>query len=256
LLPLKPPSYGAENASPWELSLGYSISTDYADTTTPRSYTNSVLAGVDYHFDANWSLGLEVGVRAETIDGQIPKEVQQSYAETVSPSTAIELDYTEHFWRSHKFLLFLHAEPLWDDASRLEGYQGLYGGGGSLIFNFFGKTYTLAQTIDATELYNTFAYATDTTSNPDYFYTYKLVNALHFWGSYKIAYTFGFKATRYMDDFWGYNYQNSISIGKSWQNFSASLVYTNGGFTDDGTVSLWYIDEYRSIGQLILNYSF
>jgi len=250
------PTFKIEETSPWSFDVRYAVETDYADTATPRGYTNALFAALGYQFTPNWSVTAEAGGRGEFYDGQIDKDRQESYSEAISATTSFELDFEDKFWGSNTYGLSLHGEPLWDQASIYEGYKGLVGGGASAVFFFNHKTFSIGQSIDATELINTFKYASDTTANPDYFVTYKLGAGMRFWGSYKIGYVFGLKTTRYLDGFWGYNYQNSIVLSKSWGNLTVAVSYDNGGFTDDGMVSLWYIDEYRRIGSLAINYKF
>ncbi|NJL25727.1 MAG: hypothetical protein HC902_11505 [Calothrix sp. SM1_5_4] len=59
-----------------------------------------------------------------------------------------------------------------------------------------------------------------------------------------------------MDGFLGYSYSDRFSLENTWRNVSLALTYTNGGFTDDGRVSLWFIDQYRRILMLAMNYAF
>ena len=108
-------------------------------------------------------------MRAEFVNGQIDKGQEQGYDEVVSPSTSLELDFDGKISHEHKYSAFLHGEPLWDEASRLEGYKGLVGFGGELDLNFFRKTYAFFNSLDATELINTFKYGSDLSANPDYF---------------------------------------------------------------------------------------
>jgi hypothetical protein len=245
-----------EDESPWDATLVYRIATDYADTNKPRGYANEFLFDLGYKLDKSWTLTGEVGARADFFDGQIEKGSQQSYDETISPTTNLELSYAHDFMQSHKYELSIHAEPLWDQASHLEGYKALYGAGGNVALRFFNKRYTFMNSLDVTELQNTYYYGSDLTANPDYFVTYRLTNSLKFLSTWKISYIFGMKTTRYLDGFWGYNYENNIKLAKSFGKLSASLAYMNGGFTDDGTLSLWYIDQYRSMAVFGINYEF
>jgi hypothetical protein len=250
------PTFKIEETSPWAFAVRYSVETDYADTAAPRGYTNAVFTSLGYQFTPNWSFTSEAGARGEFFDGQIDKDQQESYSEVVSASTSFELDYEDKFWGTDSYSMSMHGEPLWDQASIYEGYKGLVGAGASVNFNFYHKTFTIGQALDATELLNTFKYASDTTANPDYFVTYKLANSIRFWGAYKLSYIFGLKTTRYLDGFWGYNYQNTFALSRSWGHLTVAVAYDNGGWTDDGTVSLWFIDEYRRLGRFAINYTF
>ncbi len=125
-----------------------------------------------------------------------------------------------------------------------------------MTFGFFARRYTMSHLLDWTSLINTYRSNSSGVANPDYFYTYKWVNSVRFLQTWKASYTFGAKVTRYLDDFVGYSYSNSFGVSKTWKSVSASLSYDNGGFTDDGYIRLWYIDEYRRVFRMFVSYSF
>ncbi len=242
--------------SPWSGSLKYGLSSDFASDRKPRGYENILIGDVGYRFNRRWSAGLTASARFLTLDGQIPKGREQDYSEVLEPGTSLEALYSRPFYQSHSFSVVMHGEPLWAKDSRLEGHRALLGIGSALAFGFFAKRFTMTHALDATSLINEYKTNSSGVANPDYFYTYKWINSFRFWQTYKASYTFGAKVTRYLDDFIGYSYSNSFSISKSWQNFSLALAYDNGGFTDEGYIALWYIDEYRRIGRLMMSYAF
>lgn len=242
--------------SPWSSFLRYSVLSDYADPAQPRSYTQSLRAGLGYKIDENWSMSGDFSVRAETVNGQIDKDREESYAETLNGSTAVELDFQKAFLGNHSYTFFAHGEPLWDEASRREGYKGIVGGGASLSLAFFNKRYSMDHVFDVSQLMNTFKYSIDTTANPDIFYTYKLVNSIRLFEKLRLSYSWGLKLTRYTDAFTSYSYSNTISLSTAWRKWGMAVAYDNGGFTDNGEMSLWYVDQYRRVVIAMLSYTF
>jgi hypothetical protein len=234
--------------SPWSAALRYGYSSDYADERQPRAYEHLLASELEYKIDPKWSA---------TIDGQIPKGREQSFAEVLNPSTSLEVAYGDDFYeRRHHFSIGVHGEPLWTEDSRLEGHQALLGVGGRIQLNFFNKRYSMTHDLDATSVVNTYHYGSDLNANPDYFWTYKVKNDFRFARTWKASYSFGAKVTRYLDNFVGYSYNNTFGLSKTWRNFAAALTYDNGGFTDDGYVRLWYIDEYRRVLKVMVSYAF
>lgn len=234
----------------------YSGLTDFAVNRNPRAYTHNLMGALSYQLDENWSLEAVLGVRAETLAGQIEKGKEQTYDEVINPSSAFAVGYSGKFNYNNSFELSASGEPLWDQASRLEGYRGVIGVGGKWSIDFFRRRYILTNDFDLSELINTYRTASDGTANPDHFFTYKLSNVFRLFGQTRFSYTFGAKVTRYLDDFIGYSYQNSFGLSQKFGAFTAILSYDNGGFTDRGEISLWFIDEYRRIARLSLNYTF
>jgi hypothetical protein len=245
----------APEKSPWSHVFNYAVLTDYADARKPRAYTNVFAGSVAYQLNSNWSLGLDAGITADTLDGQVQKGEEQTYAETVNPVTELSLGYGETL-ASYNYSVGIHGEPLYTEAARREGHQGLIGAGGLIRVGFWNKRYTMTHMIDGTSMINSFHYGSDKLANPDYFWTYKWRNDLRFARTWKLSYTFGAKLTRYLDGFIGYTYNNSTSISNTWRNFTLAGSYENGGFTDDGYVRLWYVDSYRRLARLTVSYAF
>ena len=251
LAPIKP-----DVKKRWPAYFRYSVTSDYADNRSPRGYNHALGASLSYNINSNWTLGLETELRAEAIKGQIEKGTEESYTDVLNPSASLSLSYNEKFFGRHAYALFSHASPQFDDPSRREGYKGLVGGGGSVVLNFFGNAYSVGNTLAVTSLLNTFSYAADGSSNPDYFYNYRFDNSVRFWGNNKFTVSFGAKVTRYMDGFLGYTYNSSYTLSRSWNNLTIGASYVSGGFTDQGTVSLWYLNEYRRVATVMANYAF
>jgi hypothetical protein len=93
-------------------------------------------------------------------------------------------------------------------------------------------------------------------ANPDYYYGYSLSNSVRLWRALKFSYTWGIRYTRYLDDYLSYGYSNSYGLSYAFDSILVSLNYSAGGFTDDGEVSLWFIDDYRRVVSMSLAYSF
>jgi hypothetical protein len=240
----------------WPAYFRYSVTSDYADNRSPRGYTHSLGGSLSYNIDSRWSLGMEAELRAETVKGQIEKGKEESYSEVLNPAVSLELAFSDKIFSDHSYAFFAHGTPLMDEPSRREGYKGIVGGGGSLVLAFLGKRYSVGNTLDVSSLINTFDYGGDGEANPDYFYTYRFDNSLRFWGSNKLTVSFGAKVTRYLDGFTGYAYKTSYTLSHSWSRLTLGASYVSGGFTDEGRVNLWYLDQYRRVATLMANYSF
>ena len=245
--------------SKWSASAYYGTSTDYADNRDPRGYTHSLGTSVGYAITNRISTSASLGMRAETIGGQIEKDPDKSYAETLSvnPSTSFSLAYSGDLGiEPHTFSLGGFMEPLWDRASRLEGYKFVAGVNAGLGFKFFDKIWSMSHTVSTSSVANTYAFNENGNSNPDYNYGYSLSNTFKIYKAPKFSYSWGIRYTRYMDGFLSHSFSNSYGLSYAWDSLMVSLSYSAGGYTDDGEVSLWFIDDYRRMGSLSLAYSF
>ncbi len=243
--------------SNWSSSFYYGVNSDFADNRDPRGYTHSLGTSLGYDFTKGFSASASLGLRAETIGGQIEKEKEQSYSETVKPSVSLGLAYGGGLFSSpHSYSVSGYVEPLFDEISRLEGYKAVVGWGAGVSLNFFDKRWIMSHNVNWGSIINTYAYGSNLNANPDYFYGYSLSNSFRLWRALKFSYAWGIRYTRYLDDYLGYSYNNTYALSYSFDNLLVSLNYSNGGFTDDGEVSLWFIDDYRRIVSLALAYSF
>lgn len=248
-----------ENQSSWSSSMYYGVNSDFADNRDPRGYTHSLGVSLGYNWTKRLSTSASLGMRAETIGGQIQKDPDKSYAETlaVNPSVSLGLGYSGDLWlEPHTYSLSAFVEPLFDEASRLEGYKAVVGTSGALTFNFFGKRWIMSHSANWGSIVNSYTYGSNLNANPDYYYGYGLSNSFRLWKALKFSYTWGIRYTRYLDDYLAYSYSNSYGLSYAFEKFLVSLNYSSGGFTDDGEVSLWFIDDYRRVVSLSLAYSF
>jgi hypothetical protein len=242
--------------SNWPISLYYSVSSDFADSRDPRGYMNSVGGSVSYFINDKWSLNSGLGIRGEFVDGQIQKEAQQTYSETLYPTGSLSASYSNAITDEQSYSVSLHAEPFFDEPSRREGYQSMVGIRGVHSVSFFTKKFNLIQSLDSSELIGTFKHDSSGNTNPDLYLTYGMSGSYRFLNSYQFAYTFSLRATRYLDGFVGYAYDNYITLSRSWKQLTVAGTYSNGGFTEKGEVTFWYLDQYRRIVRLAIQYTF
>jgi hypothetical protein len=248
-----------ENKSKWSSSMYYGVNSDFADNRDPRGYTHSLGVSVGYEFMKGFSTDASLGMRAETIGGQIEKDPDKSYAETlaVNPSTSLSLSYSGDLWiEPHTFSVSGFVEPLFDEASQREGYKAVAGTSAGLSLKFFESRWIMSQTVNWGSIVNTYTYGSNLQANPDYYYGYNLSNSFRLWKALKFSYTWGIRYTRYLDDYLSYAYSNSYGLSYAFGSLMTSLNYSAGGFTEDGEVSLWFIDDYRRVISLSLAYSF
>ncbi|MCC7405272.1 MAG: hypothetical protein IT288_12810 [Bdellovibrionales bacterium] len=257
---LKPPHSTrvkkGEEENPLSATVSYGVSTDYADNRTPRAYTHAVSGGLSYELTPEWNVSGSLSVGANTVGGQIYKDQKQSYDETLSPSLGATVTYKQMFWGMSSWKAFAGGEALLDEASRREGYKGILSAGTGVGLAFSNIGYMMGHMISVSGMLNTFEYSADKTANPNYFYTYAFSNTFKFYKELRLAYTFVIKATRYLDDYVGYSHLNKYGVSYSWGDWSAALTYENGGFTDEGIVDFWYLDQYRRLVRLTASYTF
>lgn len=240
----------------WPGWISYGVGSDFADTRSPRAYSHAISGSLGYNFDSNWRADLIIGASTQTVNGQIIKGEEQREAETLSPSTAASLTYSNYFNKQLSYSIGLNGEPLWDEPSRREGYNGIYGVGTGISIRLFRRHYTMSHSLGYSQMSPTYEYNSVGRINQDSFANYSFGNSLKVGAWFNISYSFGGKLTRYLDGSSTYSYSNIVGINRSWNQFSTYASYTNGGFTQDGEVSLWYLDQYRRLFRMGVSYAF
>ena len=99
-------------------------------------------------------------------------------------------------------------------------------------------------------------YNSDGTANPGTSYFYEIGNTLVFNPRWSMEVGFGVKSTRYLDGFRGYAYGTTVAVDYTKGKWTGEFQYENGGYTEDGRVDLWYIDQYRRLVSASVAYNF
>ncbi len=240
--------------SPWNAAFNYGVSTDFAEQAQPRAYYQGLTAMLSRQFSPQWTGNLGVAATFTTLDGQIDKKQENTVAEASGLNPSVGLGYANA--AMSPWFFGVSGTALMDSASRLEGYVGLLSGNVGGTWKFWDDRISMTHTLVLTELLNTFEYSSAGTPNQGTSVAYGWANSLGLGEHFTLSGGFGLKQTRYLDGFWDYAYNTWISAAVIRGGWTASLTSSNGGYTDDGRVSLWYIDQYRRIVSLSLAYSF
>ncbi len=242
--------------SPWSASLVYSVNSDYADTRTPRGYNNYLEASGKYKFDDKWSVDLEAALQASTVEGQVNKGQEEGYPESVNPSTTVSLSRQAFLVGKSTYALGTSLTPLWDEPSRREGYEAQYGVSAKVSVPIVTDIYSMTHSLSYSEFKSSYKYSTKNSINQANQSTYSFGNSLRIGNLFNLGYSFGLRLTQFLDATSTYSYKNSASISRQFGSLGLALSYENGGFTDKGDVSLWYVDQYRRMLRLSVSYVF
>lgn len=245
-----------ENEKLWSGLFAYGSMTDLADSRSPRAFTHSFDGMGEYHFNESWSLAGNLSLGVTSVNGQIPKDPNQSKGETLSPEAGLGLRHRFLFANKNRLISSGSWTSFMDEASRREGYLGLLSLGSQLVLPFKDLNYTMSHGFSLSHLMNTYEYGSNQLANPYLYLSYHLSNAWNFWAQWYLGYDFGIKMTRFLDDYFSYSYSNRYTLSYDGNPLSVELSYENGGFTDHGDVDLWYIDGYRRIVKANVAYAF
>lgn len=236
--------------SPWSFGFNYGFSTDLADSYSPRVYYQGLNAFLARKITTHWSASLAVAANFTTLDGQIDKRQEDNEIEAAGVAPSIGLNYGGSDPRPWFF--GISGTALMDSASRREGYQGLVSGNFGGTWRFFGERFSMTHTLAVSELINAYEYSSAGNPNPGTSVAYSWSNSLAAGDHLSFSAGFGLKQTRYLDGFWDYAYNTFAGMTLAMGKWSLSFNTSNGGYTEDGRVSFWYIDQYRRIVSMSL----
>jgi hypothetical protein len=243
-----------KDESRWMGGFEYSVSTDLAESVSPRGYRHGINAEAGYSLFKNWNftLGLEMGFNSYS--GQIDKRQEEGVYETlgVNPSLGVQYGFPyESHWTFSSILIFPG-----DSVSRREGYQGIGILSAAYKHSLLSGRWTLTHSLTLMEILNSYSESTWGTANPGTSLSYKMSHSMQLYQRLNFIYIFGIKQTRYLDGFWDYSFTNIFGLAINTDSWNVMLSSNEGGFTDEGDIQFWFLDEYRRIVSLTLGYQF
>ncbi|MGE0762704.1 MAG: hypothetical protein AB7N80_05450 [Bdellovibrionales bacterium] len=244
----------APKVSSWSFGTSYGVSTDLADRSMPRLYYQGLSVDIGYVINPRWNLSMGLSANFTTVDGQIDKKQEDSALESTGVNPSLNLSYNPGDFSP--WFINAGGTALMDTASRRGGYLGLLSMSGGGTWNFFDDRFSMTHSLALSELLNSYDYSSGGAANPGTSVTYSWGNTLKLGSHFSLSAGFGLKQTRYLDGFWDYSYSNTASLSVLGEAWSMSLSTGNGGYTEDGRVSLWYIDQYRRIVSFSAAYQF
>lgn len=232
----------------------YSLSTDLLDEVEPRRYTHQLSLNMLYDMSKRWRLGALASVDYFTLENQIV-ETQKGYGGSQFNSTFFTTYLLNTpFLTSHN-VGFAYTLPL-DDESRYEGYQGVPAISTTLIKKVWPKYINFIQTFRGSYLINTYDKSALGQPNRDYAVGSNSILSFTLSPSWSLLAGFGVRWSHLTDNNTDYAYNNFQTLSYNYKKLSFFLTHSNGGFTEDGKVSLWFIDRYRKFIDLGVSYDF
>jgi hypothetical protein len=243
-----------ELPSPFQVTAQYALSTDLQDPVEPRRYEHDISLNTTY----NWSPRLRLGFLADlsyfSLDNQIV-ETQRGYGRA-QPSANFFSTYrlSTPYFNNHNVgaAYFL---PL-DEYSRLEGYNGVAGLGTTFVKTIFGPKLSLIQGFRASYVFNSFDKNAAGTPNRTYSVSMSPLINWSITSNISLLLGFGIRYGAFTDGNNDYAYNNSQTLSFGYKKMAFFLRRTNGGYTEDGQVYLWFIDKYRNLVDAGVSYDF
>ena len=247
-----------EAEKPWAIATEYSTSTDFADELKPRIFSHTVSVDASYEIKDWFGVSVGTGFFFKTIGGAISKFPEDSGINSVDVALSRVLTKPvailggKHTLAAAVFSSF----PFSDDA-RLEGFYGSVGVGPMLTSKFFDGVLSVKNKANYSFIFNRYDYSPiSQEANSTNSYGYSISGSVRVIGGLKVGAGFGMRRSRYTDGFHDFSYNNTQSISYLWKHWSAAISHSNGGYTEDGNVELWYIDKYRRVISGSLGYEF
>ncbi len=232
----------------------YSFSSDLLDEVEPRRYTHQLSLNMLYDMSSRWRLGALASVDYFSLENQIV-ETQKGYGGSQFNSTFFTTYVLNTpFFTSHNVGLS-YTLPL-DDESRYEGYQGVPAVSTTFIKKVWPKYLNFIQTFRGSYLINTFEGSAAGQPNRDYAVGSSSILSFSIATGWSLLAGFGVRWSHLTDNNTDYAYNNFQTLSYNYKKLSFFLTHSNGGFTEDGKVSLWFIDRHRKLVDVGVSYDF
>jgi hypothetical protein len=243
-----------EQSRPLQLSAQYSATTDLLNDASPRMYEHDISLNMTYNFKPELRFGALFDVSYFSLNNQIV-ETQKGYGRA-QPSVNLFTSYRleTSFFNSHNVGLSYYL-PL-DEFSRMEGYKGLPSVSTTFVKNLWTNYASLIQSFRASYLLNSFDKSAIGLPNRTYAVSASPILNISISKQISLLLGFGIRWGKFTDGNTDYSYNNSQTVSYARENVSLFFRHTNGGYTEDGKLYLWYIDKNRNYVDAGMSYDF
>ena len=240
----------------WGFSARYSGSTDLNETADENIYRHRISASSSYKLNKKWSINGTLTAQYSSVGTEI--DVQENRRELFLQDTSIGISRSFKVSKKMFALTDLGVSLPTSKSSRLNGYNGIAWGSGTLINRFFKGKLTLSNGLNAYYVNNenyyreggTFAVNTRAGLSYSLGLAYRLYKGLTLSGST------GPTVYNAVDDTNTVRFSNRLNLTYHMLPISVSLFYINGSYPDQADVEFWFLDEYRQIAGAGVSYVF
>lgn len=243
----------------FSFSLAYGVNSDLADQLRPRIFNHTLNGSGSYNVRDWFQVTAGVGAFFTTLGSSVSKYKEDSGISSVSLglSRSLSQDLGTFLGAKHSASIAVSGGLPLTEESQIEGYLGNIGAGPVLSSSFFDGILNVTNVLSYSQIFNRYEFSPfDGTAIPTSNYSYTLGAGVKLIWNLKVGASFGVRRSRYTDGFTDFSYNNTQSLSWAAGAWSAALTHTNGGYTDDGEVSLWYVDRYRRLVSGTIGYSF
>jgi hypothetical protein len=241
-------SFGAE----------YMASSDFAEQLKPRLVRHDMSAYFGYDFRDIVSASVGTNYFFKTVGGSYSKFREDSGISSVSPRlTRAIFPNLEFLGGKHSISAMASGDIPFDEDSRIDGYKGAVVFGPSMVSRYFGDILRIRSRLSYGFIFNRYRFSPtsfDATAKNNYGANFS--TSVKIIAGLRAGIGVGARRTIYSDGFDEFSFNNTQSLSYSWSSITATLMHTNGGYTDDGRAQLWYVDRYRRIFSGSLAYDF
>ena len=234
-----------------DLSLGYSVLTDMAETESQKIYYNSL----SFDFDASynhWVGHLSTSVDYKAVDG----EVQADRNDVDFYFQDVEVGLSKTVWKDSRNSLTPSVSflaPL-SQSSRNLGIKGVFEGAVFYVSRFYDQRLTLSNQLSGFGIINTYYYSpVDEEVSQNAGYSYSLRASIRIGKGWSFGLGGGTRLSQYVDNTTTFRFSNSALLRYSHGDYSISGFWKNGSYIDQTNLDLWYVDQYRQIVGVSLN---
>lgn len=248
-----------EAKSSFGVELGYSVSTDFAEELSPRLYRHNLQLGLGYDIKDWFVVYGETGYFFKTLGTSISDFDEDSGISHISLGLSRTLvpSLGRFAGADHSLRLSLDSSLPLTEEDRIEGSLGSIAIAPSIGSNFFDGLFTIKNSFFYQLIFNRFDFSpVSNEPNARAAYGWSVGASVPIYGKLAIGAGFGMRKLRFVDSFESFSYKNSQSISYSFGALSAAVSHENGGYTEDDTIELLYVDKYRRLVKASLTYTF
>lgn len=240
--------------SRFQISGQYSLATDFLEQARPREYDHQFSLNGVYTITNVWQAGGLLDINYFTLNNEFV-DTQKGYGKA-QPSLNLFTSYRFHNpWLDSHNVGTSYYLPL-DQYSRYEGYNGIWSLSTTMVKNLWTPRIRWIQAFRGSYQFNSFDKSAMGIPNRIYSTSATSMLSASITKDINVLLAFGFRWGHFADGNSDYSYNNSQMVSYSLKRMNLYVRHTNGGYTEDGRVYLWFIDKYRNYVDAGISYDF
>ena len=216
--------------------------TDIASQASPQAFLQVFDIDASLNVFKTFDVGINAGIKYVSLGGDIPQDSIEASDVTLKTS------YSKRLMNILSLKTGLVTSLPASDSAKVDGYEAIETGFFELNTRVVKGVYNIVNSIAVSYIFNRYNYSPGTLlSNPNSYGQYELVNILRMNRFMSFDIGMGARMSHTLDGTTTVHFENQEALNFKYHQWHATLSYSNGNYSDQSNIDLWFVDQYRQV---------